>query len=415
MSDHDEFDQSASDATASDAIARDRDRYRELNNHDVQVLAAETEFRPVPFGHPLVLSSGTITALTEARVRVVVRNRAGVEAEGLGSVLLSHVWAGSADAPMRAAVRALADAAVGSAPGDPLQLGVQLLALVRSRGVSSGIPPLAAAVALAPVDQAVHDAWAKAVGASAYQLYRAPYLNADLGHYLGADFAGRWPGEWLARVPRSTLEVQYVLGLADPIEAAEGYRWVKVKLAGDAAADVARVREVGRLGARISLDPNEGYTSAGELAKLLGAVDADYIEQPTPRDALGPGVGTGGRAAIPALVDEGLPDPQGLDGLAGWDGVVVKTCRGQTSALLTYSWARHRGRYVVQQDLTHVGAALAHAAALAARCEYSVPAFECNSLQYAPDGNRELALAVPGLVTVVDGAVSVPEAEAGIR
>jgi L-alanine-DL-glutamate epimerase-like enolase superfamily enzyme len=138
----------------------------------------------------------------------------------------------------------------------------------------------------------------------------------------------------------------------------------------------------------------------------------DYIEQPTPRDAPGPGAGA---SAIPALTDEGLPEPGRLDELTGWDGVVVKTCRGQTSALLTYSWARHRGRFVVQQDLTHVGAALAHAAAFAAHCDYSVPAFECNSLQYAPHGNDELARTAPGLVTVVDGAISVPMPEAGIR
>jgi len=142
----------------------------------------------------------------------------------------------------------------------------------------------------------------------------------------------------------------------------------------------------------------------------------DYIEQPTPRAAPGPGPILGLiPCPIPALVDEGLPEPRRLDELTGWDGVVVKTCRGQTSALLTYSWARHRGRFVVQQDLTHVGVALAHAAAFAAHCDYSVPAFECNSLQYAPRGNRTLARTAPELVTIVDGTISVPTPGPGIR
>ncbi|MEY9863550.1 hypothetical protein ABH935_009203 [Catenulispora sp. GAS73] len=147
---------------------------------------------------------------------------------------------------------------------------------------------------------------------------------------------------WLARSPRPTSGVKYELDLSDPIDAADAYRWVKVKLSGDAAPDAAQVRDVGRLGTRISQDPNDGYRSAAELANLPDAVDADYIEQPAPSDAPGPGSG-----AIPALIDEGLPDPGRLDEFTGRDGVVVKTCRGQTSALLTYSLARHRADFGV--------------------------------------------------------------------
>ena len=252
-----------------------------------------------------------------------------------------------------------------------------------------------------------------AAGRSAYGMYTAEFLAHDLGAYLGPDFAGRWPSEWLARSPQQRLPVQYVLGVDEPASNADGRAWIKVKLAGSVDADLARVREVAAPGRTLSLDPNEAYTSVADLRRLLASLDPDsvrYVEQPVPRGEPGPGP-----ARIPVLADEGLPDPRHLDALAGWDGIVVKTCRGQTAALLAYCWARHRGRFVVQQDLTHVGPALAHAAAFAAHCSYSVRAFECNSLKFAPAGNADLVAERPGLVTERDGSIEASVQGVGIR
>jgi L-alanine-DL-glutamate epimerase-like enolase superfamily enzyme len=373
---------------------------------DVRIISATPQFRHVPFSTPLRLSSGAVTGLTEARVAVSVVSREGHTADGLGSVLLSYPWAGGTDHAMRATVQCLAEALPAFGYRDPLEHGSRLLDLVADLAG----PRLAAEVALGPVDQAVHDAWAKASGRSAFRMYDGTYLNADLGAYLGADFAGRWPDEWLTDQPATALPVQDVLGLDEPAAAAQGRRWVKLKLAGSVDADIARVRAVASYGARLSLDPNEAYVNVGDLARLLSSVCAEYIEQPMPRGADGPGSGP-----LPVLADEGLPDPRELDSLTGWDGIVVKTCRGQTSALLAYCWARLRERFVVQQDLTHVGPALAHAAVFAAHCSYAVAAFECNSLKYAPSGNRELARERPGLVTDRDGFVEVSATGIGIR
>jgi L-alanine-DL-glutamate epimerase-like enolase superfamily enzyme len=377
-----------------------------VTSADVRIISAAPQFRHVPFSTPLRLSSGAITGLTEARVAVSVVSRDEQTADGLGSVLLSYPWAGGTDHAMRTAVCCLADALPTFGFGDPLEHGSRLLDMVADLPG----PRLAAEVASGPVDQAVHDAWAQASGRSAFRMYDGAYLNADLGRYLGDDFVGHWPGEWLADPPVTTLPVQDVLGLDEPAAAAEGRRWVKLKLAGVVDADIERVRAVASYGSRLSLDPNEAYACPDDLARLLRAVHADYVEQPVPRDAAGPGSGP-----IPVLVDEGLPDPRELDSLTGWDGIVVKTCRGQTSAVLAYCWARLRQRFVVQQDLTHVGPALAHAAVFASYCSYAVPAFECNSLKYAPAGNRELALERPGLVTDRDGVVEVSATGIGIR
>jgi hypothetical protein len=373
---------------------------------DIRIERAVVGFGPVAFETPLRLGSGTIVGLTEATVRVHGVNRAGQSADGLGSVLLSHVWAGGTDELMRAAASTITQRAVSAEFADPLEHGERLL---RGRRDFS-LPDLAVDVAGAPVDQAVHDAWSKAAGRPAYRMYGPEYLNHDLGRYLGPDFAGRWPREWLRPVARTHLPVQYVIGLGDPLPADPQYRWLKVKLGGDLEADRYRIRQAVSDGVSFSVDPNESYRSAADVTRLRTSAAAAYMEQPVPRGRPGPGPG-----AIPVLADEGLPAARDLDGLTGWDGVVVKTCRGQTTALLTYCWAKRRGRFVVQQDLTHVGPALAHAAAFAAHCDYSVPAFECNSLQYAPAGNAELRRDRPGLVSPVDGTVSVEPDPSGIR
>lgn len=392
---------------------------------DVRVVEAEVEFRPVPFATPLVLSSGAVDGLTEAVVTVEVESASGRRAQGHGSVLLSYPWAyghepGGGDEVMRAAVDWIAGAVAG-ASGDPLSIGVHLLDALDALAM----PRLAAEVCLGPVDAAVHDAWARAAGSPAWDLYDADHVP-DLGTFLGPDFAGRYPADYLAPQAATRLPVQWVVGLGDPLDDLDGRlhrvgdaRWLKVKLGTDPAADAARVAAVHAAagpGCRLALDPNEGYRSAADVAALLAALPpglpVDYLEQPVPRAA---GEGPAG-LGVPVVLDEGLPDPRRLDQVSGWDGVVVKTCRGQTVALLTYCWARHRGRFVVQQDLTHVGAALEHAAAFAARTVRAVPAFECNSLQYAPAGNAELAARRPGLVTVVDGTVDVSDSgRAGIR
>jgi L-alanine-DL-glutamate epimerase-like enolase superfamily enzyme len=386
---------------------------------DVRVLDATVEFRQVPFAKPLVLSRGSVDGLTEAVVTVEV-DATGRRAGGCGSVLLSYPWAygpaagSGADAAMRSAVSALARAVIGAA-GDPLRIGAGLLDALPALP----LPRLAAEVCLGPVDAAVHDAWARAAGHPAWQLYTSAHVP-DLATFLGPDFTGRYPADYLAAHPPARLPVQWVVGLGDPLDALAGARWLKVKLAGDdPAADAARIAAVHAAagpGARLALDPNEGYQSARHVAALLRALPpavlVDYLEQPIPRTA---GTGPAG-CGVPVLLDEGLPDPRRLDEVTGWDGVVMKTCRGQTTALLTYCWARQRGRYVVQQDLTHVGGALEHAAALAAHTVRAVPAFECNSLQYAPAGNVELATRRPGLVTVVDGTLDVSDCgKEGIR
>ncbi|WP_432973750.1 enolase C-terminal domain-like protein [Dactylosporangium sp. CA-233914] len=386
---------------------------------DIRAVDATVTFRSVTFTAPLNLSSGSIRGLTEATVQVTAETRRGRRGWGTGVVLLSHPWAckprpgvsgddpAELDRRMRALVTAAAAGLAGAGYGDPLQLAARM----RHAATAPGLPALAAQVCLAPVDAAVHDAWAMAAGRSAYRMYDAGWLNQDLGAYLGPAFRGRYPAHYLRRRPHRRLPYQHVVGLADPVtrlrQEAGGARWFKVKISGaGAAGDAARIVQVAHAagpGARLCLDPNEGFAHPSGLHDVLGRLPAavrsriSYAEQPIGRDAPGGADLTALATHLPILIDEGCTDAADLDRHAadGWSGVAVKTGRGgHSQALLGYCWARHHGRFVTVQDLTSTGGALTHMAALASWLDCSVPCLEANSLQYCPHANTGTAAAL---------------------
>ena len=169
----------------------------------------------------------------------------------------------------------------------------------------------------------------------------------------------------------------------------------------------------------ISIDANEGFADARAIADMLDRLDTRYpglrgrlayLEQPVARDQ------DPDRSAlravamrVPLLLDEGLTNPGTLRRMAadGWTGAVVKAARGQSFVVETISLARKFGLACTIQDLTAVDLALEHSARLASAFEWSSPAFECNSRQFAPSANAALAKRRPALTRVVDGRVSI--------
>lgn len=424
---------------------------------DVSIQDAETDFHDITLAHPLTLSGGAITEISLAVASLTVINRAGETATGRGASILSVPWswptsrlpARRRDAVLRELTTSLARARVGTEPTDPIAGWSGLIATLGPIREEIGawmaddepIPHLAAMLAVGAVDNALHDAWARAANRSAYTMYDGRHLGADLAGLLGPEFAGRYPGDYL-RPPRQGLPVQHVVSPSDPLRPhesradgrpltewlrQENLRHLKIKLLGrDRAADADRVvviydvaRQYGVQGAFLSIDPNEAYSSSAEVVDLLdtvarrdrSAVDAiAYIEQPIPRDTSVDATGLrrlGER--VPVLVDEGLTDVRGLRALteSGWSGVVIKASKGQTFALLAHSFARANGLYTTMQDLTATGLALRHSARLASVLNCTGPHFEYNSRQYAPHANDQLRATHPRLVAVDDGHVTI--------
>lgn len=398
-----------------------------MRSTDIRIREAAATFQDVSLDHPLRLSGATVDRFTLALVTVTAEDRAGRLAEGTGSSVLSVPWAWprsaatweARDTALRDLTRRLAETVTDLGPADPFDLYADLAS------APGEMPDLAVALARGAVDNAVHDAWARAAGRSAWSMYAPEHTGS-------------------AR--RDRLPVQHVVGVGDPLDdegpgrslrdwvRSEGIAHLKVKVAGaDPDDDAKRVAEVYDLLRRtapgrvsLSVDPNEGYREAAGVVAMLDALRVDapaayaavaYLEQPVPRDAEPDprGMREIGRR-VPVLVDEGLAGVRDLADLVenGWSGLVVKAAKGQTLALTAFAHARAHGLRVMVQDLTAVDLALAHSARLAAALSPSWPAFEYNSRQYAPKANARLAEGRPDLVAVRDGHVIVGPPLAGI-
>jgi len=108
----------------------------------------------------------------------------------------------------------------------------------------------------------------------------------------------------------------------------------------------------------------------------------------------------------PVVVDESFADYESLL-LAremGYSGAALKTCKGQTQALLLGAAVQHHKLFLCVQDLTCPGASLVHSAGLAAHVK-TVAAIEANARQYVPAANARWDARYPGLFRITDGTV----------
>jgi len=88
----------------------------------------------------------------------------------------------------------------------------------------------------------------------------------------------------------------------------------------------------------------------------------------------------------------------------GYSGVALKTCKGQSQALLMAAAAIKYNLFLCVQDLTLVGASLLHSAGLCARVR-NVTAVESNGRQYCPDANKSWESRWPSIFRIADGTI----------
>ena len=340
--------------------------------------------------------------------------------------------------------------------GHPLEITRRLAAshaetsrrLAVSARLPEAIPPLAQLVAASPLEAAIHDAFGKIVGRNSFDLLGPEWVNADLAAYLDERFAGEHLDRYTLRAPRPTMPLYHLVGALDPLSdgdlaspvgdglpetlaqwiAADGLTHLKIKLNGDDLEwDVQRVLSIERVAAeaqairgcpdwRYSADFNEKCSSVEYVTEFLARIGQgspaalrrlQYIEQPMPRDLRARGERVDAAAKIkPVVIDESLVDYESLL-LArelGYSGVALKTCKGQSEALLMAAAAQKFGMFLCVQDLTCPGASFLHSASLAARIP-GVAAIEGNARQYCPAANRGWAERFPAMFRVSDGTV----------
>ncbi|MGQ9556062.1 MAG: enolase C-terminal domain-like protein [Anaerolineae bacterium] len=272
----------------------------------------------------------------------------------------------------------------------------------------------------------------------------------DLSWYLGKDYQGLYPSQFLRPKYAERVPIFHLVGGLDKLTRAElddsdpndglpnclqdwierdGLYCLKVKLRGnDLDWDVERLLAVDAIAAKVlakqgrdtwclSADTNEVCASPDYIIEMMARVKAEsasaykrvlYIEQPTARDL---------RAAphdmhalakvVPVLADESLYDDEMFD-LAialGWSGPALKACKGQSHTILWLAKAAKLGLPYSIQDLTNPGLALLQSVGLAAR-SYPIMGVEYNSRQYFPWLSPQVRRAHPQAFTVVDGEVS---------
>lgn len=410
-----------------------------------RVVDAEIAFCPRKLIRPLVLSSGRIDDVTEARAAVTVETIEGRRATGRGAIYLSDLWAWpDPQTPHEVRERALIDLAQRIAAElpqfaagqhlHPLELGLRLHAWAKeSLAADSAIPALARAMCASPFDAAIHDAAGIAFDRSAFALFDddAPIPSADRYFSAGGAVAAI---RRAIQPPRRELPAWFVVNKTDALPselssayARHGYRSFKLKITGsDNAADAARTvevfqaaRQLGIAQPTLTIDSNEANPDAASVLDYLDRLRAmsdaayqslAYIEQPTARDIVASPFDWHDVARQkPVLVDEGLTDLSVLETARqqGWSGFALKTCKGHSMLLTVAAWAYERGMVLSLQDLTNPGIALVHGALVGAYLP-TINGAELNSPQFTPDANAELFPRLRELAEPRDGRHRLP-------
>ncbi len=374
--------------------------------------------RPVNLRLPFRFGVVTLRAAPQAFLRLRIEMPDGRSAEGQAAELMVPKWFDKNPdlsneqnfAQLRLALRHAAEAYDDTAPRSAFGHSAAHHRALIDLGDRHGLNPLVASYGPALLDRAAIDALCR--------LHQQPFAPALRGNLFGIeagtltpDLAGFDIAAYLAELtPARRIAARHTVGMLDPLTesglaaadrlndglpetlegaiARYGLRWFKLKVGGDIAADLARLKAIAAVldaapePYRASLDGNEQYDDAEGIAALWRAMRAEpdlrrlcasiqYIEQPIKRAAALDKPVASLAGEIPLIVDESdadydvFPRARAL----GYGGISSKTCKGVYRAILNAARARHWGEgcFITGEDLTcQAGLALQQDLALVA-------------------------------------------------
>ncbi|HEU5323263.1 MAG TPA: enolase C-terminal domain-like protein [Methylomirabilota bacterium] len=350
-----------------------------LRVREVRLYERDVRLR-LPFRFGVV----TLTRAPQAFARARVALADGREGWGAAAELLAPKWfdknPARSDADNVEQLRTSLRAAVelyteGRLPHTAFRLFTDTYHFQRAACAKQGLNALVAGYGPALLDRAVLDALCRLHGVSVYEAVRANLCGIAPAGFL-PEFAGFDMDAFLAALrPAATLHARHTVGLVDPITAADqtpatrvgdglpetleevvaayGHRYFKLKVAGDVAADVARLGAVAAVldgipePYHVTLDGNEQYERVEGVLELWRAlerapalrrlVDAVlFVEQPVARATALLRDVSALSARRPVIIDESDAEVESfVEARAlGYRGVSSKTCKGLYKSLL---------------------------------------------------------------------------------
>jgi hypothetical protein len=376
---------------------------------------------------PFRYGVATLTSVPILHVTLNAETHGGVRCLGYAADILPPKWFDKDPAKeykdnvedllfvAQSAAQTLSD--IGANPTSVFDLWQDVYAATLRAGDGRHLNHLTAAFGSTLMERAMIDALGRGIGLSYHSMLQTADnpLGVDLGQIL-ASLDATQVRDVIAERPSSSIAIRHTVGLTDPIEDADipdqdrlddglpqslaayittqGLTHFKIKIQGDADADLERLRQIASVVERsvgscvISLDGNEQYADLEPFESLLARLQGElpdfyraisYIEQPLERSvALDPSQGARiariGRDK-PMIVDESDGD---LDTFSraidiGYRGVSTKNCKGVFKALANQALAQQRSsdsvRYLLtaedlmnlpvvplHQDLAHIAA-----------------------------------------------------------
>lgn len=201
---------------------------------DIRIDEVAIDYQDFPYRTPYKFGGREIDRVTVLNVWCSVHTLSGREARGFGSMPLVSAWAFpskkmSSDSTL-GAMKVLAESIRGITEdfddlAHPIDINVALepeyvraaQEVSEDLHLAEPIPKLCTLVTASAFDAALHDAFGKANGVSSYHAYGRDFMTYDLGHYLGPDFNGEYPDQYLLRDPTPRLAIYHSVGESDPI------------------------------------------------------------------------------------------------------------------------------------------------------------------------------------------------------
>ena len=345
--------------------------------------------RDVQLRLPFRFGIVTLTAAQQAFARACIRLADGREAVGAAAELMAPKWFDKNPAlsndenfdQLRLSLALARDAYLSGGSESAFGHFSAHYATLIAEGAQRGLNSLTACYGPALIDRALLDALCRALGISFYRAITGSAAGVDTQEARGFLETLR---------PRTSIAARHTVGLLDPISSTErrvndglpetlvevleryGHRWFKLKVGGDAKADVERLAAIAAVldrlpDYRVSLDGNEQYADVEgvlelwrrmkaerRLARLVTAVA--FIEQPIKRQhALAASVESLAKER-PVIIDE---SDDSLDAFPrarelGYRGVSSKTCKGVYKAIINAARCAAWGPayFMTGEDLT---------------------------------------------------------------